>query len=66
MSFGIWQMALIVLVVLILFGAGRLPRVMGDLGKGIRSLKDGLKEDDTPVIEPTEHAKSHDDSSNTR
>lgn len=53
MSVGIWQLVLILLVVLILFGAGRLPRVMGDIGKGIKSLKDGLKEDDvvkSPVM----------------
>jgi sec-independent protein translocase protein TatA len=46
MSLGIWQLVLILLVVLILFGAGRLPRVMGDIGKGVRSLKKGLHEDE--------------------
>ncbi len=45
MSLGIWQLLLILLVVLLLFGAGRLPRVMGDIGKGVRSLKAGLKEE---------------------
>ena len=44
MSLGIWQIVLILVLVLILFGAGKLPRVMGDIGKGVRSLKDGLKE----------------------
>lgn len=48
MSLGIWQILLILLVVLILFGAGRLPRMMGDIGKGVRSLKDGLKDDESP------------------
>jgi sec-independent protein translocase protein TatA len=48
MGIGIWKLVLIVLVILIVFGAGKLPRVMGDIGKGIRSLKDGLKEDDVP------------------
>lgn len=46
MSLGIWQLVLILLVVLILFGAGRLPRVMGDIGKGVRSLKEGLRDED--------------------
>ncbi len=48
MGISVWQILLILLVVLILFGAGRLPRVMGDIGKGVRSLKEGLKEDDEP------------------
>ena len=42
MSLGPWQVFLIFVIILILFGAGRLPQVMGDLGKGIRSLKKGL------------------------
>ncbi len=46
MSIGIWQVILILVIVLILFGAGKLPKVMGDLGKGVRNLKAGLREDD--------------------
>lgn len=42
MSFG--HLALLLIIVLVIFGAGRLPQVMGDLGKGIRSFKKGLKE----------------------
>lgn len=41
LTFG--KLLLIVLIIFVFFGAGKLPRVMGDLGKGIRSLKDGLK-----------------------
>ncbi len=51
MGISIWQLLLILAIVFILFGAGKLPRVMGDLGKGVRSLKKGLKEDDDQVIE---------------
>jgi len=36
---------LVLLVVLILFGAGKLPQVMADLGKGILSFKDGMKDE---------------------
>jgi sec-independent protein translocase protein TatA len=46
MSIGIWQVVLILLIVLILFGAGKLPKVMGDVAKGIKSFKAGLKDDD--------------------
>ena len=43
MSLGIWEILIILVLVLVLFGAGKLPRVMGDLGKGLRNFKDGLK-----------------------
>jgi sec-independent protein translocase protein TatA len=45
MSIGIWQVVLILLIVLILFGAGKLPRVMGDVAKGVKSFKAGMKDD---------------------
>jgi len=43
---GFWQIVIILLIVLILFGAGKLPQIMGDLGKGLRSFKDGIKGED--------------------
>lgn len=46
MTLGIWQILLIVLLVLLLFGAGKLPNVMGDLAKGVKNFKKGLDEDD--------------------
>ncbi len=45
MSIGIWQVVLILLIVLIIFGAGKLPRVMGDVAKGVKNFKAGLKDD---------------------
>ena len=49
MSISIWQIGLIILVIVLLFGAGRVPRLMEDIGKGINSFKKGLKDgDDTP------------------
>lgn len=53
MSIGIWQLILILLIVFVIFGAGKLPRVMGDLGKGARALKKGLKEEDAAEV-PTQ------------
>ncbi len=44
MSFGVWEMLLILLIVLIIFGAGKLPQVMGDVAKSVRSFRDGLKD----------------------
>lgn len=46
MSIGVWELALILLIILLLFGAGRLPAVMKDIGLGIKSLKDSLKNDE--------------------
>jgi sec-independent protein translocase protein TatA len=46
MSIGIWQVVLILLIVLILFGAGKLPKVMGDVAKGVKNFKSGMKDDD--------------------
>lgn len=45
MSIGIWQIVLILVIVLIIFGAGKLPRVMGDVAKGIKNFKEGLSSD---------------------
>lgn len=40
------HMLLVLVVVLIFFGAGKLPKVMGDIGKGIRNLRDELNNED--------------------
>lgn len=44
MSIGIWQLVLVLVIVLLLFGAGKLPRVMGDLAKGMKNFKQNLKD----------------------
>lgn len=45
MGLSFWHVLVVLVVVLVVFGAGRLPNVMGDLGKGIRSFKEGLNND---------------------
>jgi len=45
---GIWQILIIALVVLVLFGRGRISEMMGDFGKGISSFKKGLSETQEP------------------
>ena len=47
MGISIWQILIVVLIVVVLFGAGRIPRLMGDMAKGIKSFKAGMKEDDS-------------------
>ena len=46
MQIGIWQVAIIAVVVVLLFGRGKISDLMGDVAKGINSFKKGLKEED--------------------
>lgn len=44
---GPWQIVLIVLIVLLLFGGKKIPELMRGLGKGVREFKDGINPDDS-------------------
>lgn len=46
LAIGPWQIALIVVVVLLLFGGKKIPELMRGLGSGIKEFKDASKEDD--------------------
>ena len=52
MSLGPWQLIIIALVILVLFGRGRISEMMGDFGKGIKSFKEGMNEQDKPAPAP--------------
>lgn len=55
MGFSVWQIAIVAIVVLVLFGRGRISEMMGDFGKGISSFKKGMSEDvDTSSTKPSE------------
>jgi sec-independent protein translocase protein TatA len=59
-GFGPVELVIILVIVIILFGPGRLSKTMGELGSGIRSLKDGLngeKKDDDQAKAPAEDNK---------
>ena len=45
MGMSLGHLLIILLIVLVLFGAGKLPQVMSDLGKGLKALIDGGKQD---------------------
>ena len=47
-SFSLTHWLVVLAIILILFGAGKLPRVMGDFAKGIKNFKAGMKDDDEP------------------
>lgn len=54
MSLGFWEVAILLVIVLIIFGAGKLPRVAEDLARTVRDFRSGLK--DGPgdgTVEPT-------------
>lgn len=42
---SIWHWVIVLVVVLLLFGAGKIPRLMGDVAKGVNAFKKGLKDD---------------------
>ncbi len=46
MGLSVWHVVVVLVVVLILFGAGKLPQVMGDVAKGIKNFKAGVSDDD--------------------
>ncbi|MGB3167273.1 MAG: twin-arginine translocase TatA/TatE family subunit [Alteraurantiacibacter sp.] len=45
MGFSVWQLAIVAIVILVLFGRGRISEMMGDFGKGISSFKKGMNEE---------------------
>ncbi|MBS7301744.1 MAG: twin-arginine translocase TatA/TatE family subunit [Bacteroidales bacterium] len=45
---GTWEIVIIALVVLLLVGGKKIPELMRGLGKGVKSFKSGLKEEDEP------------------
>ena len=55
MSLGPWQLLIIALVILVLFGRGRISEMMGDFGKGIKSFKKGMNEDDAEPSKQISH-----------
>lgn len=56
MGIGVWQVILILVIVLIIFGAGKLPRVMGDVAKGVKNFKAGMAAEDAPAKPASESA----------
>ncbi|MCU0819109.1 MAG: twin-arginine translocase TatA/TatE family subunit [Beijerinckiaceae bacterium] len=45
-SMSIWHWLIVAVVVLLLFGRGKIPELMGDVAKGIKNFKAGMKEED--------------------
>ena len=59
MSIGFWQIAIVVVLVVLLFGRGKISSLMGDVAKGIKSFKKGMKD---PVQDQSESNTSQNQS----
>ena len=65
MSIGFWQIAIVVILVVLLFGRGKISSLMGDVAKGIKSFKKGMATDDTTEdSEPKNNSENNQDSNN--
>ena len=57
--FSGWHLFIVLLIVLVVFGAGKLPNVMRDIGRGVKSFKEAMSEKEAeqaappPVVPPT-------------
>ena len=64
MSIGIWQIAVVVILVVLLFGRGKISSSMGDVAKGIKSFKKGMASDVTDDTDPKNISDENQDSKN--
>ena len=64
MSIGIWQIAIVVILVVLLFGRGKISSLMGDVAKGIKSFKQGMASDVTDDTESQNISDDNQDSNN--
>ncbi len=59
MGISFWQIAIVVVLVVLLFGRGKISSLMGDVAKGIKSFKKGMS-DDTSTNNQDDNSKSED------
>ena len=57
-SFSIWHWIIVLLLVMVLFGRGKISDLMGDVAKGIKSFKKGMAEDEEEAKQ--QHTIDHD------
>ena len=64
MSIGFWQIAVVVILVVLLFGRGKISSLMGDVAKGIKRFKKGMATETTEDSEPKNISENNQDSNN--
>jgi sec-independent protein translocase protein TatA len=52
-SLSIWHWIIVIAVVLLVFGRGKISELMGDVAQGIKAFKKGMADDDKPATDPT-------------
>lgn len=53
-SFSVWHWLIVLALVLLLFGGGgKIPKLMGDMAKGVKAFKQGLKDGEGEAAQPT-------------
>ena len=57
-SFSIWHWLIVLVIVLLLFGRGKIPELMGDVAKGIKNFKQGMSDEDAKDSGRTIDAKA--------
>ena len=64
MSIGFWQIAVVVILVVLLFGRGKISSLMGDVAKGIKSFKRGMSDDTSSNDDDNKTNSDNSDSEN--
>ena len=64
MAPSLWQIAVVIVLVILLFGRGKISSLMGDVAKGIKSFKKGMSSDATEDTEPKNISDENKDSEN--
>ena len=62
MSIGFWQIAIVVILVVLLFGRGKISDLMGDVAKGIKSFKKGMSDNSNSSNQDTSNKDKEDNS----
>ena len=65
MGISFWQIAIVVVLVVLLFGRGKISSLMGDVAKGIKSFKKGMSDDNSSVNDNTNNNSDNSDNSNS-
>ena len=66
MSIGFWQIAVVVILVVLLFGRGKISSLMGDVAKGIKSFKKGMSSDSTEDNQPKNISDNQNSNNNNK
>ena len=62
MGISFWQIAIVVVIVVLLFGRGKISSLMGDVAKGIKSFKKGMSDDSSSNNENNKNNSDNSDS----